>query len=145
MAYRQLIIARRDLEIGAGKLAAQVSHAALVWFTTNIELGARRKKSGNYAISMEIEKDMYEEWFKDFTTTVCEAKNRNHLLKAKEIAESLGLQENVDFFLIKDNCLTELEPEEYENGIGKTLTAIGFSPLPDSIAQSISKKYNLYK
>ena len=52
----------------------------------------------------------------------------------------------MDFFLIKDNCLTELKPEEIdENGIGRTLTCIGFRPLPDDIAHQISKKYQLYK
>ena len=33
--------------------------------------------------------------------------------KAVKIAEELGLKENVDFFLIKDACLTDLEPEEF--------------------------------
>lgn len=145
MGYRQIVIARKDLEMGPGKLAAQASHATMKFFTENIVWGARKKKSGNYAISMEIEKGIYEEWIKgDSTTTVCEAKNRNQLLKAKEIAEKLGLEEGFDFFLIKDNCLTELEPEEYENGVGKTLTCIGFRPLPDEIAHQISKKFNLY-
>ena len=46
----------------------------------------------------------------------------------------------------KDNCLTELEPEEVdENGVGRTLTFIGFRPLPDDVAHAISKKYQLFK
>ena len=62
------------------------------------------------------------------------------------MAEELGLKEESDFFLIKDNCLTELEPEEYdEKGTGRTLTCIGFRPLPDDIAHQISRKYQLYK
>ena len=60
--------------------------------------------------------------------------------------EELGLKEGKDFFLIKDNCLTELEPEEIgEDGIGRTLTCIGFRPLPDETAHAISRKYQLYK
>ena len=40
---------------------------------------------------------------------------------------------------------TELEPEEVdENGVGRTLTCIGFKPLPDEIAWQISKKFQLY-
>jgi PTH2 family peptidyl-tRNA hydrolase len=67
-------------------------------------------------------------------------------MKAVTIAEELGLKENQDFFLIKDNCLTELEPEEVDdNGVGRTLTCIGFRPLSDEIAHSISKKYQLFK
>ena len=89
----------------------------------------------------------YEEWICGiFTKTIYEAKNRNQLLNAVQIAESLGLKENEDFFLIKDCCLTELVPEEVgEDGIGRTLTCIGFRPLPDGIAHQISRRYQLYK
>ena len=63
-----------------------------------------------------------------------------------DIANDLGLNEGIDFFLIKDNCLTELEPEEVdENGVGRTLTCIGFKPLEDDMAHQISKKFQLYK
>ena len=93
------------------------------------------------------DRDIYNDWLHGiFTKTICEAKNRNHLMKAVAMAEELGLQEGRDFFLIKDSCLTELEPEEYdENGTGRTLTCIGLRPLPDSIAHLISKKYQLYR
>ena len=81
-----------------------------------------------------------------FTKTICAAKNRNQLMKVVTIAEDLGLQEGKDFFLIKDCCLTELEPEEIgEDGVGRTLTCIGFRPLPDDVAHTISKKFQLYK
>jgi PTH2 family peptidyl-tRNA hydrolase len=67
-------------------------------------------------------------------------------MKAIQIAEELGLKQDEDFFLIKDVCLTELEPEEVdENGVGRVLTCIGFRPLPDEIAHKISKKFQLYK
>ena len=62
------------------------------------------------------------------------------------IAEEMGMKEGIDFFLIKDACNTELEPEEFdENGIGRTLTCIGFKPLDDEIAWKISKKFQLYR
>lgn len=67
-------------------------------------------------------------------------------MKAIDIAEEIGLKEGKDFFLIKDNCLTELESEEVdENGVGRVLTCIGFKPLPDDISHKISKKFQLYK
>ena len=99
-----------------------------------------------YRAEIMLEKATYEEWFDgSFTKTVCGAKNRNQLLKAKTIAEELGLVENKDFFLIRDACHTELEPEEFdENGEGMTLTCIGFRPLPDEIAHQISHKFHLY-
>lgn len=100
-----------------------------------------------YICEMQIDKNLYENWLGGiFTKVVCEAKNYNAIMKAVRIAEELGLQEGKDFFLIKDCCLTELTPEEYdENGVGRTLTCIGFRPLPREIADKISKKFQLYK
>ena len=67
-------------------------------------------------------------------------------MKAVALAEEMGLVGNQDFFLIKDNCLTELVPEEIGgDGVGRTLTCIGFRPLPDDIAHAISRKYQLFK
>lgn len=67
-------------------------------------------------------------------------------MKAVNIAEKLGMEEGKDYFLIHDKCLTELIPEEIdEDGNGRTLTCIGFRPLPDDIAHQVSKKYQLFK
>lgn len=145
---RQIIIARKDLNMSPGKLAAQVSHASMAFISRMIKDRAEKLfLSNNYVVGLEIQKDVYEQWFMGvFTKTVCEAKNKNQLLKAVKIAEELGLKENVDFFLIKDACLTDLEPEEFdENGQGRTLTCIGFRPLDDETAWKISKKYQLYR
>ena len=100
-----------------------------------------------YSCNLTIDKDVYEQWIQGiFTKTICEARNRNHMMKAATMAEELGLKEGTDFFLVKDNCLTELEPEEVdENGIGRTLTCIGFRPLSDDLAHTISRKYQLYR
>lgn len=140
--YRQLIIARKDLGMSAGKLAAQVAHASNA-FMTNI---IRNNYHGYYTISDVVDKEVFDNWINGaFTKTVCQAKNKNQLMKAVRIAEELGLKEGEDFWLIKDNCLTELEPEEIdENGIGRTLTCIGFKPMPTEIAHQISKKFHLY-
>ena len=67
-------------------------------------------------------------------------KNKNQLLKAKTMAEELGMKEGEDFWLIKDNCHTELEPEED----GRTLTVIGFKPMDSEIIDKIGRKYHLY-
>lgn len=206
---RQLIIARKDLQMSAGKLASQVCHASMAFISSRIRedtyevrkrmplpsytidpvTGEKRPKEyihpdlkifainafndgedyftcrrvnsaesfGKYELCDNeflgyvcgaiIDKDVYEQWFcGSFTKTICEAKNRNQLLKAVDFAKDMGLQEGLDFYQIKDNCLTELEPEEFEeNGIGRTLTCIGFRPLPDDIAHKISKNYQLYK
>ena len=151
---RQLIIARKDLQMSPGKLAAQVSHASMAFISHMILNGGTHKtlsldtgEIDSYDINLRISPDIYEQWFCGiFTKTICEARNRNHLMKAVAMAEEMGLEEGWDFFLIKDNCLTELEPEEVgEDGIGRTLTCIGFRPLPDEKAHEISRKYQLYK
>ena len=100
-----------------------------------------------YICSIDFDKDTFENWINgSFTKVVCEAKTRNKLLKIVDIANELGLVEEKDYFLIKDNCYTELTPEEVdEKGIGRCLTCIGFRPLPDDIANIISKKFQLYK
>ena len=92
-------------------------------------------------------KETWNDWICDnFTKIICEAKNKYQLEKIITFARELGLEEDKDFFLIKDKCLTELTPEEIdENGNGHTLTCIGFRPLPDDICHQLSKKYQLYK
>lgn len=146
MGYRRLFIMRKDLQLSPGKLAAQVGHCAEAYWTRLIcrQVVGQLIGSGAYRTDcFDIDKDMYEQYIKgSFVKTICEAKNKNHLLKAKTKAEELGLVENEDYGLIYDNCLTELTPEE-ENGT--TLTGIWFKPLPDEVAHQISKKYQLYK
>lgn len=149
---RQLIIARKDLNMSPGKLAAQVAHAAMAFMTQPMRRIPPSKVYRNGEViavmpQMFMQVDVYNDWIKGiFTKTVCEAKNYNQMMKAVAIAEELGLTEGVDYFLIKDACLTELEPEEVdENGVGRTLTCIGFRPLPDDLAHKISKKFQLYK
>ena len=151
---RQLIIARKDLQMSPGKLAAQVSHASMAFIADMLrkggvdeELSLDTGKVKAYHIYVEMSPEIYNDWlYGIFTKTICEARNKNHLMKAAAMAEELGLREGKDYFLIKDSCLTELVPEEYdENGVGRTLTCIGFRPLPDGIAHTISKKYQLYR
>lgn len=197
--YKQIIIARKDLDMSPGKLAAQVSHGSMAFLTTDIREHAKKVKENyypawtwdgekkkpqmyrrpdldkmaeearaagedgfyarpvnadspcgaiesckpgcHYEINMRFDTGIYEEWISGiFTKCVLKAKNKNHLLKAKKMAEELGMVEGKDFFLIKDNCLTELEPEED----GRTLTVIGFRPMPSEIIDQIGKKYQLY-
>lgn len=145
---RQLIIARKDLNMSPGKLAAQVSHASMAFLSRSIRgQGEKMALSNDYVVALTFPKDVYEQWFMGvFTKTVCEAKNLKQLLKAKLIAEELGLKEGQDFFLIMDACLTELKPEIIDSdGVGRTLTCIGFRPLDDETAWKISKKFQLYK
>lgn len=143
MAYRRLFIMRKDLKMSPGKLAAQVAHCAEAYWTHLIQDHSDFIDcSDDYRCSMRIPGGIYDDYINgSFVKTICEARNKGHLLKAKAMAEDLGLIEGKDFGLIYDNCLTELEPEE-ENGT--TLTGIWFAPLPEEVAHSISKKFHLY-
>jgi PTH2 family peptidyl-tRNA hydrolase len=146
--YKQLIIARKDLNMSPGKLAAQVSHASMAFLIYNIRNSIEPQfnffdEIEFYHADFFIDKQVYDLWFNGaFTKIVCEARNKSNLLRAVEIAKSLGLEEKKDYFLIRDNCLTELEPEDED---GRTLTCIGFAPMSNEIVEQISKKYQLYR
>ena len=133
--YRRLFIFRKDLHMSTGKLLAQLGHCAEGFWTRALVRGANRQ--------VDIPAGVFDGYVaSSFVKTVCEARNKNHLLKAKAIAEEMKLIENVDFGLIYDNCRTELTPEEPD---GTTLTGIWFRPLPDEEAHKISEKYQLYR
>jgi len=147
MGFRRLFIIRKDLHLSAGKLAAQVAHCAEAYWTKDIVYFSKSEKTEEIGdllqIPILVEKDVFENYINaSFTKTICEARNKEHLLKARDQALLLGLHEGNQFGLIYDKCLTELEPEEED---GTTLTGIWFCPLPDEVAHKISKKYQLYK
>lgn len=143
--YKQVIIVRKDLNMSPGKLSAQVSHASMAFLSWMIRNNAHPEQEG-YDVHFSLDKGLYEEWINGtFTKTVLQAKNKNQLLKAKTLAEELGMQEGKEFFLIKDNCYTELQPEEFgEDGIGRTLTCIGFCPMDAEMIDKVGKKFHLY-
>ena len=141
---RRLFIMRKDLNMSAGKLAAQVGHCAEAYWTRGLRAGLKVYDDfKGYDCEVIIPKEIYEGYVNgSFVKTICEARNKNHLLKAKTMADDLGLVQNEDYGLIYDRCFTELEPEEED---GTTLTGIWFKPLDDDTAHTISKKYQLYK
>lgn len=147
--FKQYIIVRKDLNMSPQKMSAMVAHGAMAFLASDIRSNAKLNKNNDkiYISELTLDKDLFDNWFNGaFTKVVLEAKNKYQLLKAKTMAEEIGMVEGKDFFLIKDKCLTELTPEEIdENGIGRTLTCIGFRPFPIETMKPISKKYQLYK
>ena len=132
-----------------GKICSQVSHASMAFLTNTI----RRDWSMNttyfkgdeyktyYSVELTFDKDLFEQWIDgEFTKCVLKAKNKSQLLKAKTLAEEMGMTENEDFFCIYDNCHTELTPEDN----GRTLTCIGFKPMDSEVIDKIGRKYQLY-
>ena len=119
--YKQIIIVMKDLQMSIGKICSQVSHASMAFLTNTI----RRDWSMNttyfkgdeyktyYSVELTFDKDLFEQWIiGEFTKCVLKAKNKSQLLKAKTLAEEMGMTENEDFFCIYDNCHTELTPED---------------------------------
>ena len=105
------------------------------------------EKKSHVESTLSFNWGLYNDWIcGSFTKIILEAKNKYQLEKVYTIANELGFKEGIHYFPIKDNCYTELEPEEVdENDIGRTLTCVGFIPLDDETANKISKKYQLYK
>lgn len=126
MGYRRLFIMRKNLGMSSGKLAAQVGHCAEAYWTRLLRRSGKLS-NGNYGIVAKIPAGIYEQYVNEaFVKTICEARNKNHLMKAAAVAKDLGLTEGIDFGPIYDKCMTELTPEEKN---GATLT----------------RKYHLYK
>ena len=146
MSMRRLFIIRKDLHLSSGKLAAMIAHCAEGYWIRLIENNISNA-DGKPHVSFDLDKDIYEGYLCGrITKTVCEAKNLNKLLQARDMALALGLVENQDFGMINDACLTELTPEWIdENGESHCTVGIWFKPLEDEVAHSISKKYQLYK
>ena len=153
---KQVIIVRKDLHMSIAKFAVQCCHASMAFIKESIHSEYQIPFSyyDDYSdyddtYPRDIVEFSYEEinWFEETQTKIiCEAKNKNKLLKCKEYASELGLKENEDYFIIRDRCFTELIPEEIdEEGNKCIITAIGFRPLQDKIAEKISKHYQLYK
>ena len=104
MSYRRLFIMRKDLHMSPGKLAAQVAHCAEAYWTNRIRTLATKvpgSRNGFYEYQDLFEKELFEEYIDGrFVKTICEAKNKNQLLKAKTMANELGLVEGIGYGLI---------------------------------------------
>lgn len=94
-------------------------------------------------VELEIPKDVWNDYVNGiFTKTICECRNKNQLAKAEALAKEQNLAEGLDYGFINDKCLTDLTPE---NEDGTCTVGMWFRPLPDEIAQAISKKFPLYR
>lgn len=153
---RRLFIIRKDLHLSPGKLAAMIAHCAEGFWTRLIQhnLETISGPEGNmYRLKSNfLDADIIEQYICGiFTKTICEAKNKNQLMKIIDlineynnqvISEDEKLVEDIDYGFINDCCLTELTPE---NEDGTTTVGIWFKPLSDDIAHKFSKKFKLYR
>ena len=120
------------------KLSEEAFNSGKDTFTT---LAENSRKT--VTVTTEIPKDVWNDYVNGiFTKTICECRNKNQLTKAENLAKEQNLAEGLDYGFINDKCLTDLTPE---NEDGTTTIGIWFKPLPDEIAQAISKKFPLYR
>ena len=67
---------------------------------------------GRIHASFDLDREIYNDYLNGrITKTMCEARNLNKLLQARDMALELGLIENQDVDMINNACLTELTPE----------------------------------
>lgn len=140
---KQYIVLRKNVKtktgdpVSASKLAVMTSHASMS-FLTKMIMDNEKDNSVAFVLNSDL-----KEWICDiYTKILLEAKNLNAINKTVERAKEAGLIEGKDFFLIKDNCLTELVPDE---GSDRCFIAIGFRPMDAEKIKPVVKKLQLYK
>lgn len=111
---KQVIVVRRDLDLGAGKLAAQVAHAA-VSAADAADPGNRDSwlASGQRKVVLKVPTQA-----------------------ALEDLEHEAVRRNLPAALISDAGRTELEPG--------TVTALGIGPAPDETVDAVTGDLPLY-
>lgn len=79
--FKQLIIARRDLNMSLGKLAAQVSHASSAFLIEMIRDSWPEKAQGFYQVNYRLDEDIYDNWINDGVTKVVIEENQKKPLR----------------------------------------------------------------
>ncbi|MFB6295275.1 MAG: peptidyl-tRNA hydrolase Pth2 [Halobacteriales archaeon] len=111
---KQAIVARKDLGMGAGKLAAQVAHASVMAYE-NTETDAREewKRGGQKKVVLRVD-------------------DERSLYERQERAKVEGLPTG----LVRDAGHTQLEPD--------TPTALAVGPASDSRVDAVTGDLSLY-
>lgn len=116
LAFKQVIVIRKDLKMGVGKIAAQAAHAAVI--------GAEAVKSGHPR--------WYSSWFSGGQAKIAvKVKSLEELMKVKEHAENLDLP----VAQVNDSGLTQLPPG--------TTTCIAIGPGPEELIDKVTKDLKL--
>ena len=115
-SMKQVIVARVDLKMGKGKLAAQVAHASL----------------SAAEISMSAHENWYDQWKQQGQPKiVVKVSSEEELMELFKKSKAARLPTS----LIEDRGLTQLEPG--------TVTCLGLGPAPDSEIDGITGKLKL--
>ena len=117
LEYKLVIVVRTDLGISKGKIAAQVSHAAV-----NCSLQSKKSHSSNF-----------EKWYADGQKkVVVKTTNESSLRQLQQHARDIGLTNS----LITDAGLTEVPPG--------TVTCLGIGPATETKINEVTGKLSLF-
>jgi len=116
MEFKQVIIVRRDISMGTGKIAAQVAHAAV--------MGAEKVRTSK--------KEWFNSWFdRGQAKVVVKVKNIEELMSVRDGAENLQLP----VVQVKDSGLTQIP--------SGTITCIGIGPAPSELIDKVTDELKL--
>src|ERR671939_40606 len=116
MDFKQVIIVRRDLKMGSGKIAAQVAHAAV--------MGGERVKASR--------KEWFNSWFRaGQAKVVVKVKNIEELMDVRIQAEKM----NLPVVQVQDSGLTQIP--------SGTITCIGIGPAPSQLIDKVTFELKL--
>lgn len=138
---KQVIVVRKDLKMKAGKLAAQVSHAAMAPLSNKLRGNAQIEEDEEVDIVLsatfnpEDEHDRaFLEWLNgSFTKVVLEIENEQELL---DLMKEAALAD-VPFVKIEDEGRTAF------NGV-RTLTCASFGPCYSDLLDELTGHLKLY-
>lgn len=131
---RQIIIARKDLKMRAGKLAAQVAHASVAALLSNAHSHVHVTESAaNPALVIPLDPDL-QAWLSGQFKKICVyVQSEEELLSFHEKALNTGMR----CALIRDNGLTEF-------GGVPTYTALAVGPHPKARLDPLTGQLPLY-
>lgn len=116
MDFKQVIIVRRDIKMGTGKIAAQVAHAAV--------MGAEKVKT--------VRRDWFNAWFAaGQAKVVVKVKNVEELMTVRKHAEELRLP----VVQVQDSGLTQIP--------SGTITCVGIGPAPSDTIDKVTSELKL--
>ncbi|MCL5788311.1 MAG: peptidyl-tRNA hydrolase Pth2 [Candidatus Marsarchaeota archaeon] len=114
--YKQVMVVRKDLELGCGKLAAQVAHASL----------------GSYEECRRDKPHWVHKWSQTGSRKiVAKVKGEHELFELMYKARSEG----IPFYAVRDAGLTQVPPN--------TLTCVGFGPAPSWAMDKVTGELKL--
>ncbi|HEX2305626.1 MAG TPA: peptidyl-tRNA hydrolase Pth2 [Nitrososphaeraceae archaeon] len=116
MEFKQVIIVRKDLRMGIGKIASQVGHAAV--------LGVER--------SRKLNKSWLRNWLNEGQPKI--------VVRVNSLNELLQVQSNAEKFMIPLVVIQDRGLTQIPTG---TVTCIGIGPAPSNIIDKVTSELKL--